>query len=226
MDPESVLIPDRVPVFPLPQVVLFPRAVLPLHVFEQRYREMTGDALAGDGFMAVALLKPGFEALYYTLRAPIHPVVGVGKIVASEKLDDGRFNILLQGLARMRIAQEESGELAYRVARVERLAAAGVLSPACEREIRAGLKKALRELLGLPSELLAHWLELCDANLPLGDTVDLIASGLSCDAELRQCLLAEACAMNRACALREQLATLGALCRQRMRRTQRGDCSN
>ncbi len=85
-----------VPLFPLPNVVLFPRAVLPLHVFEQRYREMTTDALKGDRLIAMALLRPGWEQNYYS-RPAIEPVVCVGQILTHEKLADGKYNFLLQG---------------------------------------------------------------------------------------------------------------------------------
>src|SRR5687768_2370471 len=68
-----------VPLFPLPNVVLFPRAVLPLHIFEERYKTMAADALAGDRLVAMALLRPGWEKSYYG-RPAIEPVVCVGTI--------------------------------------------------------------------------------------------------------------------------------------------------
>src|SRR5438552_2023140 len=87
---------DSVPLFPLPNVVLFPRAVLPLHIFEERYKAMTADALNGDRRIAMALLRPGWERSYYG-RPQIEPVVCVGKILSHEKLPDGKYNFLLQG---------------------------------------------------------------------------------------------------------------------------------
>src|SRR5476651_2067777 len=88
-----------VPLFPLPNVVLFPRAVLPLHIFEERYKAMTADTLRGDGRIAMALLKPGWEKCYYQ-RPAIDPVVCVGTILSHEKLPDGTYNFLLQGAIR------------------------------------------------------------------------------------------------------------------------------
>src|SRR3954468_13652401 len=87
---------SAVPLFPLPNIVLFPRAVLPLHIFEERYRHMTADALAGNKRVAMALLKPGWEKSYYG-KPTIDPVVCVGQIVSHEKLPDGKYNFLLQG---------------------------------------------------------------------------------------------------------------------------------
>src|SRR5436190_22730846 len=84
-----------VPIFALPNVVLFPRAVLPLHIFEERYKTMTADALLGDKRIAMALLKPGWEKNYYQ-RPDIEPVVCVGRILAHERLAEGRYNFLLQ----------------------------------------------------------------------------------------------------------------------------------
>src|SRR5271170_7665930 len=96
---------SAVPLFPLPNVVLFPRAVLPLHIFEERYKAMTADTLCGDGQIAMALLKPGWEKCYYH-RPAIEPVVCVGVILSHEKLADGTYNFLLQGVARARITRE------------------------------------------------------------------------------------------------------------------------
>ena len=86
-----------VPLFPLPDVVLFPRAVLPLHIFEERYKAMTADVLAGNRLIAVALLKPGWQKNYYQSPA-IEPVVCVGEILSWEQLPIARqFRELLEG---------------------------------------------------------------------------------------------------------------------------------
>src|SRR3954465_8007381 len=84
--------------FPLPNLVLFPSVVQPLHVFEPRYRQLMVDALAEDRLIAMALLQPGWEDDYHK-RPPIYPGVCIGRIFKEEKLEDGRFNLLLQGAA-------------------------------------------------------------------------------------------------------------------------------
>src|SRR5438445_4483396 len=91
--------------FPLPNLVLFPFVIQPLHIFEERYRRMTADALAGDRLIGMVLLRPGFEA-EYAGRPAIHSVACLGRIVADKRLEDGRYNLLLRGLARVRIAAE------------------------------------------------------------------------------------------------------------------------
>src|SRR6516162_1515926 len=104
--------------FPLPNVVLFPQVVQPLHIFEPRYRQMTADALADDRLIAPVLLRPGWEADYEGQPA-IYSVLCLGRVVAEQRLPDGRFNLLLRGLSRCRIVQELPGEKLYRSARVE-----------------------------------------------------------------------------------------------------------
>ncbi len=216
MEHEAPSIPDCVPVFPLPQVVLFPRAVLPLHIFEERYREMTRDALGGDGFIAIALLKPGFEPHYYTPRAPIHEIVGVGKLIASEKLADGRFNVLLQGVARARILSEVPGRT-YRVARICSVACDEALCSGSQEELRKRLTRTVQEAESSGGEMVEHWRQLCDADIPVGDVADLIASSACVDAAIKQFMLAEPRVGRRVAMLVEQLETLTALARQRRR---------
>ena len=92
-----------VPIFPLPDVTFFPHTLLPLHVFEARYRAMIMDALARDRRLCVVKLKPGYEATYAG-KPPVHPVAGVGEIVSWERLSNGRYNILVRGDARIRTA--------------------------------------------------------------------------------------------------------------------------
>jgi len=116
-----------VPLFPLPNVVLFPRAVLPLHIFEERYKTMTADALGDRRLVAMALLKPGWERDYYS-RPTIEPVVCIGKILTHEQLPDGKFNFLLQGVMRAKIVHEtEAFDLPYRTADLDPLPEAKVM---------------------------------------------------------------------------------------------------
>ena len=90
------------PVFPLPNAVLFPHLILPLHIFEHRYREMTRDALSGENLIAMALYKPGMEAEEGP-EIPFHDTVALGQIMEHESLQDGKFNISLLGVARARV---------------------------------------------------------------------------------------------------------------------------
>lgn len=107
---------DRLPIFPLPETVLFPHMLLPLHVFEPRYRRMVEDCLAGPRVLAAALLRPGWEGRDYG-QPPVHGVVGAGVIVQEERLPDGRFNIALKGVSRVAVEEELTTDAPYRVIR-------------------------------------------------------------------------------------------------------------
>jgi Lon protease-like protein len=100
------MLPPTIPIFPLPNVVLFPNVLLPLHIFEPRYREMTADALAGDRIIGMSLLQPGFEPDYEG-RPAVYPVGCAGVITHAERLPDGRYNMVLRGIEKFRIESEE-----------------------------------------------------------------------------------------------------------------------
>jgi Lon protease-like protein len=98
-------IPARIPVFPLPNVVLFPKTYLPLHIFEPRYRAMVSDAAMSGQCIGMALLKAGWETDYYG-NPPVFSMGCVGRLANVQPLADGRSNILLQGLERFEIERE------------------------------------------------------------------------------------------------------------------------
>ena len=112
---EAAAIPEllHVPIFPLPNVVLFPRTILPLHVFEPRYRRLVADVLGGDRRFAVFLIKPGAELAAAEPSEPCE-LGCLGEIVRADALPDGCFNLLLMGLVRIRI-HEFLIEVPYRV---------------------------------------------------------------------------------------------------------------
>ena len=174
-----------VPVFPLPNVVLFPGMFLPLHIFEPRYREMTADALRGERLIAMALLRPNWEENYEG-SPPIHPILGMGKIVEHAKLEDGRYNLVLLGLVRVRLL-EEVGSGSYRTAKVELLEDPGPEPPGYERKRRT----LLMIYTQLMKDLTKGGVALPPDDVPLGMLCDLVASLLAFDAASRQRLLEE-----------------------------------
>lgn len=101
---ESLEIPGEVPLFPLPEMVLLPGEPMPLHIFEDRYKAMTETALAGERMIVMGHLKPGWDKPRVT-NEETYNVAGVGQIVMDERLHDGRFNLILLGLKRIRIKQ-------------------------------------------------------------------------------------------------------------------------
>ena len=111
------MLPPTIPLFPLPNVVLFPDVCLPLHIFEPRYREMTSDALDGDRIIGMVLLRPGWEG-NYDGRPPVYDVGCAGLITHAEKLDDGRYNLVLRGMEKFRVLREDA-DRSYRRAEVQ-----------------------------------------------------------------------------------------------------------
>ena len=105
----------RVPLFPLAGAILFPRAQLPLHIFEPRYREMVRDAIEGPG--RIAMVQP--HRLDDDNKAPLYAVGCVGELVGVEELEEGRFNIVLLGSNRFRLISETDADTAYRCAEVD-----------------------------------------------------------------------------------------------------------
>jgi Lon protease-like protein len=111
---------DALPIFPLPDAVLFPGTLLPLHVFEPRYRDLTAQVLAGNRLMAIARLRPGYQADYQG-RPPVFAVAGVGYVIGDEKLPDGRYNIILRGVGRVIIERELPPDKSFREVRARML---------------------------------------------------------------------------------------------------------
>jgi len=113
---DPVPIPNVIPLFPLPNLVFFPRTYIPLHIFELRYRDMVRAAAASHRMIGMVLLKEGWEADYEGDPA-VFPMGCVGRMINVQPLPDGRFNILLQGLRRFEI-EHEIGTESYRQGRI------------------------------------------------------------------------------------------------------------
>ena len=111
------MLPPTIPLFPLPNVVLFPNVCLPLHIFEPRYREMVADTLDADRIIGIVLLRPGWEGEYEG-RPPIYEIGCAGLITHAERHSDGRYNLVLRGLQKFRVKEEDHSRR-YRVAAVE-----------------------------------------------------------------------------------------------------------
>jgi len=133
---------DLLPLFPLPNVVLFPNVFLPLHIFEPRYRDMIADAEAGDRMIGMVLLRPGWEREYEG-RPPVYRTGCSGVMTHVERLPDGRYEIVLRGIERFRIVNEHDGRT-YRRAAVETL-----VEPALTLDARAALRNCRAKLESL-----------------------------------------------------------------------------
>ncbi|MCA8929504.1 MAG: LON peptidase substrate-binding domain-containing protein [Alphaproteobacteria bacterium] len=155
-------LPEIVPIFPLPGVMLLPRAPLPLHIFEPRYRAMTRDALEGDGY--IAMVQPSGEPGDDPVNPPVFQTAGLGRIAASERLEDGRYNMVLHGVCRLRLVAELPLKDGYRRVRADYAAFAHDLPPAAADAVA---REALLGALGAFLErrnLKANWDEAAKAS--------------------------------------------------------------
>ena len=177
-----------VPIFPLPELIFFPQTLLPLHVFEARYRAMVTDCLARDLRIAVVGLKPGYESAYDGKPA-VYQIAGVGRIVQCRRLATGRFNILLEGEARLRIERELPADTLYRMVAGTQLDDTGIegdgVGPLAARvtERCLGILRAVnRPTAGMEESL---------AGAGPGAVCDRIASAVIPEPDVRQALLEE-----------------------------------
>jgi Lon protease-like protein len=176
--------------FPLPNLVFFPHVMQPLHIFEPRYRQMTADALADDRFIALVLPMPGWEKEYADAPA-LHSIACLGRIIAEQRLDDGRFNILLRGHARLRIDKEVSSKKQYRIARTEVIEDVPLVDEDLQRYWRETLIEKAPGWLPKQAEMAEQFSKLLASDLSLGMLCDILAFALPLDAEFKQSLLEE-----------------------------------
>ncbi len=172
--------------FPLPEVTFFPHTLLPLHIFEGRYRAMVTDVLARDRRLCIVQLQPGYEATY-AQKPPVRTVAGTGEIVKWERLPTGRYNILMKGEARLRIEREHPTDTLYRVVVGRRLDDVGPredVSPLVA-QIRAACRRLLI-LLGRSPDLLEPVLA---EEQPPGVLADRVTAAVIPNAAIRQRLL-------------------------------------
>ncbi len=166
-----------VPMFPLPGVFLFPGQLLPLHVFEPRYRQMVEDLLDGPGrlVMGTILDDPGgasagadADAEAGAARPPVLSVAGLGEIAGHQRLPDGRFLLMLVGLARVQIEEVDSARL-YRQVRIA--AWPDEPGPAgCEDSLKQPLIEAIQARTGFATDKLE--------GAPTGQLADVLAQCL------------------------------------------------
>lgn len=180
-------------VFPLHGVAVLPGTPAPFHVFEPRYRALVGDALAGDRILAVPALFGKSDV--HALRPPLRAICGAGIIEAEERYPDGRFDIVLRGVARVQLLEELPRAKLYREFRAQiledRLPAGGPATLESELE---GLRQLVVDLsTKLPSESGAT--QLAEAVSQMKDPssiVDLVAAAAVSEPDARQRILEEA----------------------------------
>lgn len=191
------MIPATLPIFPLPGAVVFPGVIMPLHIFELRYRAMVEDALAGERVIGMVLLRPGYEHDYEG-RPPVFGLGCAGGITRVQRMADGRFNIVLRGIGRFRITGEEAGRR-YRLARTAPV-------PESEEPPSAAFALQRQRLLGALAKVLAsaNGAEVAAA-VPDADLVNGLAQDLDLEPLERQALLEQPTLLARCMALADLL---------------------
>ncbi len=183
--------------FPLPNLVLFPHVVQPLHIFEPRYRQMVRDALAADRLLALVLLRPGWENDYEG-KPPIHAVACMGRILAEQRLKDGRYNLMMRGLSRVRLVEELDGKMPYRTARVEVLVEEVPPAGTATQQLRRRLAERIPVWFAEQEAILTQFQKLFQSDLALGPLCDILSFALTLPMEFKQELLATVSVAERA----------------------------
>jgi Lon protease-like protein len=186
MDPSTIL-PAQVPVMPLPGALLFPHALLPLYIFEPRYRDMLEHALSHHRMFSVALLKP--QRTQWQSPEDFFHVAGVGLIRACVGRGDGTSNLILQGLERVRFTAFEQ-ESPFPIATIDRLESdvvSSVETEALAAKVLELYSKCKGEGRQLPAKVDRYLSDLGDPEM----LADLVASTFISDALRRQRVLEE-----------------------------------
>jgi Lon protease-like protein len=194
---QVISIPTTIPLFPLPEVVLFPGLSRQLVIYEPRYRTMVADALKGDRIIGMVLLQPGHEADYEG-RPPIFDTGCVGHIAESQQLADGRYTIILQCLAKFRVVSEDQSR-PYRLARIE------VIPEVPKGDELAPLSTAREKVARLLINVLPLGAEPPPQDFSDALYVNTVASNLNIPETTRQQLLEDPGVLARAQALVEML---------------------
>jgi ATP-dependent Lon protease len=191
--------------FPLPNLVVFPHVMQPLHIFEPRYRAMLEEALTDDGLIGMVLLAPGWEANYEG-RPELRPVGCLCRVATHHRTTEGSYNVLVLGLRRLKIVRELPPKKSFREAEVELCEDVYSESGAAARgRLQLRLLEAFKRVLPKIPEAQEQMDQLLGGQIPLGMLTDIIAYTLEIDLQFKERMLAETCVDRRAQQLLEFL---------------------
>jgi len=188
---------EAIPLFPLPGTVFIPHTLLPLHVFEPRYRDLVDDAMSGSKILAVPRLRPGWER-HYDGSPAVFETAGFGQIVQYDPLPDGRANIVIAGLGRIRIRGELKSDSLYRVA--EGTLVNDTFPEGAERALEASLgrlRMMLAQIMAGRMGLTERLSPLLDKRLEAAQLVNGLGNMLLPDVDARQGFLETLCIVER-----------------------------
>ncbi len=195
---------NRLPLFPLPNAILFPGVVMPLHLFEPRFRALAEHCVAGPRLVALGTLLPGYEGNYEG-RPPIHPILTVGAIAAERRHPDGRWDIALRGVSRVELIDELPPTEPFRMIRARKVRE---LERNSDRAAGENLRSAVVQVA---NQIPALWPQLSpqlvSARAP-GQLADVVAGTFIESHGLRRSLLDELSVSKRLDTLQEALAQI------------------
>jgi Lon protease-like protein len=181
----------KVRLFPLPNLVLFPHVMQPLHIFEPRYRALLEEALSGDGLIAMAILAPGWESDYEG-RPALQPMACLCRVMNWQKTPEGTYNVLLVGVRRIRLVEELPPEKLFREARVEVLEETTTPQNAAQQpELQAQLVASFQKILPTLTDSAEPLQQLLSQQISLGMLTDIMGYTLDLGLELKLQLLGE-----------------------------------
>ena len=148
---------DVLPVFPLPDFVLFPGISTPLHIFEARYRKMLTNVIDSKGLICMATLQGDWKKVYHEKTSEIFPIGCIGQVMDYTRLEDGRYNVIVDGRKKARIMEMPSAT-DYRCAHVEVIEFQGPadVDPGVEAHARALATSVLLKEGEAPPEMQEH----------------------------------------------------------------------
>lgn len=177
--------------FPLPDLIMFPHVMQPLHIFEPRYRDLLNEALDSDGLIAMCMFAPGWESDYEG-SPPLLPQACLGRVVTHQRTDKGEYNILLLGMRRIRIERELPSHRSFRKAEVT------LLDDFCKTgndnqrgELQAELTKQFQDFLPQGKSMDGVLQEILATEIPLGVLTDLVSFALPMELQQKRDLLGE-----------------------------------
>lgn len=201
-----VELPTSLPLFPLPNLVAFPGIVVPLHIFEPRYRALVQDLDDEHPFLGLAVLTPGGGG-ERAPQAEVNPIVCGGRVANIQPRDDGRFDIVFVSLARARLLEDTLTDREYRVGKVDWIEP-HVRDEPNQLSLKLGLYQVLEQLAASHPNLGTKALELREHELPLGRLTDMVASSLPLHVHAQTRILEELDASKRAVLLLAMLRSV------------------
>lgn len=197
-------------VFPLPNLVMFPHVMQPLHVFEPRYRAMLEEAIEDDRLIALGVLAPGWEQ-HYEGRPPLRSTACLCRIATHQRTDKGTYNVLLLGVRRLRLVREMPPKKLFRVVESEILEDEEPLDVPTEEtvQLQQRLLTAFKSVLPKIPDAFEQLDQLLGNQITLGMLSDIVAYTIDLDLEWKIRLLSECNVINRAAMLLDAIAGRG-----------------